>query len=279
MLVIDIEKGNETRKGDVDLAQLTRCQKDAREGRYAEAMAGFIQWLAARYSELQKNWQEHFESYRGEAATALEGVDFHGRLPEVIANLAIGWRYFLDYASDRHALTKEEAESWWPKGWAALIEAAKAQIHYRADENPAVRFLSVLGSAVASGRAHIANEKGNAPVDPEAWGWRLTEQLWRPQGDRVGWVKEGHVYLNPDAAMQVVQRFANETGESIPITSETLGKQLKAKALLASTDETRGTLYVRRTLERRQYNVLHVKWEAFAAEDCQVACQADVSAT
>ena len=137
----------------------------------------------------------------------------------------------------------------------------------------------MLASAVASGRAHIANEKGDRPGGAEAWGWRLTDQLWRPQGDRVGWVKEGRVYLNPDAAMQVVLRFANETGESIPITSETLGRQLKAKVLLASTDETRETLYVRRTLEGRQHNVLHVKWGERPEETCQVACQADVSAT
>ena len=263
----------------MDLEQLTICQKDAREGRYTGAMAGFVQWLAKRYLEVQKNWREQFEGYRCDATAALAAVDFHGRLPEVIANLAMGWRYFLDYATASNALTAQEAESWWNTGWAALIEAAKAQVHYRADENPAVRFLSVLASAIAGGRAHVANEKGDAPVDAEAWGWRQLDD-WRPQGDRVGWVKEGQVYLNPDAAMLVVQRFANETGEAIPITSEILAKRLRDKGLLASTDEARGTLYVRRTLERvKDRKVLHVRWETSADADCQVGCQADVSVT
>ena len=34
-----------------DWAVLTGCQEDAREGRYAQAMAGFLAWLAPRYEE------------------------------------------------------------------------------------------------------------------------------------------------------------------------------------------------------------------------------------
>jgi hypothetical protein len=135
-----------------------------------------------------------------------------------------------------------------------------------------------LESAIVAGKAHIADEKGDAPDNPEAWGWRIIEQFWRPQGDRVGWVKEGQVYLDADAAMVVVQRFANDTGESIPITPETLSKRLNQKGLLSSTDEARGTLYIRRTLEGRSRNVLHVKWDT-TDEDCQVACQENGSAT
>ncbi len=269
MLVVDVENG------DVDLQRLTVCQKNAQDGCYAESMAGFVQWLAKGYSTLQKNWRGEFEGLRDQASSALTEVNVHGRLPEVIANLAMGWRYFLDYATDCMALTKEEADAWWNTGWAALIEAAKKQTHYRADENPAVRFLKLLESAIVAGKAHIADEKGDAPDDPEAWGWRLIEQFWRSQGDRVGWVKEGQVYLDPDAAMVVVQRFANETGEAIPVTSETLAKRLKQKGLLASTDEARGTLCLRRKLEGRNHNVLHVKWD----EDCRVDCQENGSGT
>jgi len=59
--------------------------------------------------------------------------------------------------------------------------------------------------------------------------------------------------------MLVVQRFANETGEAIPITSQTLPKQLKTKGQLVSTDEARGTLNIRRRLEGQDRKVLHVK--------------------
>ena len=271
MLVVDVERG------DVDLPRLTVCQKTADDGRYAEAMSGFVQWLAKGYSTLQQNWREEFEGLRDQAKSALAEVNAHSRLPEVIANHAMGWRYFLDYASDSNALAKEEAEGWWNTGWAALIEAAKKQAHYRADENPAVRFLKLLESAIVAGKAHIADEKGNAPDNPEAWGWRPLAERWLPQGDRVGWAKEGQVYLDSNAAMVVVQRFANETGESIPVTSETLPKKLKQKGLLASTDEARGTLYLRRKLEGRSHNVLHVKWDT-TDEDCQVGCQENGSA-
>lgn len=276
MFIVDVEKGEAGTGGDVNWDYLTECQKLAREGLYAESMAGFVQWLAKRYAAMQANWRQMFEDYRKQAKDELGGIDTHSRLPEAIANLALGWRYFLDYAVDSNAMEERESKEWWVTGWVALIEAAKAQAHYRTNDNPAVRFLSLLQSAVAAGKAHLADEKGSAPENETAWGWREGDQAWRPQGDRVGWVKEKQVYLNPDNAMLVVQRYANESGESIPLTAEMLPKQLKTKGLLASTDETRGTLYIRRSLEGKNRKVLHIKWED---EECQVDCQANVSTT
>lgn len=276
MFIVDVEKGESGTDGDVNWDCLTGCQKQAREGMYAKSMAGFVQWLAGRYVAMQRDWRQQFEEYRKQAKTELAGLDAHSRLPEAIANLAMGWRYFLDYAVDSNAMEQQESEEWWVTGWVALIEAAKAQAHYRTNENPAVRFINLLQSAIVAGKAHLADEKGNAPQNETSWGWREGEQTWRPQGDRVGWVKGKHVYLNPNNAMLVVQRFANETGESIPLTAETLPKQLKTKGLLASTDKGRGTLCIRRTLEGKNREVLHIKWDD---EDCQVDCQANVSGT
>jgi hypothetical protein len=40
----------ELAKGCIDATHLSACQKDAEEGAYAEAMGGFVQWLAGRYN-------------------------------------------------------------------------------------------------------------------------------------------------------------------------------------------------------------------------------------
>src|SRR5262249_23157262 len=40
-------------EGDIQVASLTKCQRDAAEGLYAAAMAGYLRWLAGRYGEVR----------------------------------------------------------------------------------------------------------------------------------------------------------------------------------------------------------------------------------
>src|SRR5262249_26807683 len=39
-------------KSDVDWVRMTACQEHAAQGRYAEALSGFIQWLASSYDNM-----------------------------------------------------------------------------------------------------------------------------------------------------------------------------------------------------------------------------------
>jgi hypothetical protein len=256
MLVIEIHRNPDDLKWD----KLTECQKAAREGGYAAALSGFLQWLAPRYGTVKDTLREPIESLRLKATEALAGVDAHKRLPEIIANLGVGLRYFLDYAYESGALSEAQTEKFWNEGWATLCEAGKAQVYVRAENNPALRFITLLNSAISAGRAHLANEKGGPPETPEAFGWRSTD--WngpRPQGDRVGWVKDGEIYIDPEVANAVVQKLATETGDSIPADVAEIKKHLRNKGCLASVDEKRKTINIRRTLEGSVKNVLHLR--------------------
>jgi len=121
---------------------------------------------------------------------------------------------------------------------------------------------------LASGRAHLARQDGDEPRSPEAWGWRSVtvgagqyeRAEWRPSGERVGWVDNDghHLYLEPDAAYTVAQRLARDGGDTLPVTPQILWKRLKERRLLASVDEKRQTLKIRRTFQRQQHDVLHL---------------------
>ena len=139
---------------------------------------------------------------------------------------------------------------------------------------PARRFIELTVSVLASGRAHIASSSGDHPEDsPQAWGWRevivgtgdYERAEWRPQGNRIGWLHDHDgerddvdVYLDPNAAYAAAQTLGREIGDQLTVTPQTLRKRLNERGLLASTDQTRKTLTVRRTLEGQRRDVLHL---------------------
>ena len=95
------------------------------------------------------------------------------------------------------------------------------------------------------------------PDQPERWGWRCTDSGWYPAGIRIGWIDLDDVYLEPDLSYEVAQKQAGN--ERIPLTERTLHSRLNERGLLASIDTARETLKVRRTLEGRGREVLHLK--------------------
>jgi hypothetical protein len=256
-------------KRDLDWDRMTDCQTDAHNGLYAEALAGFVQWLARRYDQVQKDLKTEMtrrrQSARGSATT-------HRRIPTIVANLMVGLDYWLQYAQDAGALTDGEADHLWDRARIAFDEAAKAQRQHQEASEPTQRFLELLIAAIASGQAHIASMEGTEPLDWEAWGWRTFEvgvggsprSDYRPQGARIGWMDGDDVYLEPEASYQAAQRLARDGGEPITVGSKTLHKRLHEKGLLASTEPERHKLTIRRTVERQRRAVLHLTTALFS---------------
>jgi len=247
MLVLELAPGQ------LNWQHLSGCQKDAANGLYAQAMASFVQWLATRYEKLCSELKEEHAVLREAASTNTQ----HRRTPGIIADLALGLKYFLLFANEVGALSEAEAEGLWMQGWRALGEAAAAQFQHQAAGEPTRRFRELLSAAVASGRAHLAGTEGYEPTSPGAWGWRLSWEEWRPQGERVGWTTGEDLYLEPEAAFAVAQRQGRDSGDPLTITGKTLRRRLHERGLLASTDDKRQVLTVRHTLDGSRRNVLH----------------------
>jgi hypothetical protein len=250
--------------GDLHWERLTGCQSAAGSGLYAIAMSGYIRWLAGRYEDLRESLKEEHALLRRAAGASGQ----HRRTPGIIADLALGLRYFLLFAHESGAIDSEKARELWTRGWRALGEAASGQSQHQAAGEPTRRFRELLSAAVASGRAHVANPEGGEPEVPEAWGWRrasvgsgdFEREEWRPQGERVGWLEVEDLYLEPDAALAAVQKQGRDSGEPLAVMGRTLRKRLHEHGLLLSTGkerEGRDTLTVRHTLEGSRKSVLH----------------------
>src|SRR5262249_22725913 len=120
---------------------LSAMQRDAAEGRYALALAGFIRWLAPRLDAIRQGMNNQLAALR-DALAAMPGT--HARTPGIIANLALGLRMMLEYATEAGAITEPERARLWQEGWVALAEAGADQTAQAADAEPAGRFLRLL---------------------------------------------------------------------------------------------------------------------------------------
>jgi len=253
----------EFRKGDVDVPALTACQADATGGLYASAMAGYVRWLASRYEEVSAHLSDELRALR--AAATRPGM--HPRTPDITANVALGLRYFIAFARNVDALTDTEAEALWERGWTALTEVAAQQAAHIGAAEPAGLFLRLLSAAITSGRAYVEAPDGGGPANPQTWGWREKRGEWQPQGNLVGWLDGEQLYLQPDASFAAAQAVGKATGEEITVTPTTLSKRLHDRKLLASVEEERGRLKVRRMLAGTRRAVLHLRAESLTGGD------------
>jgi hypothetical protein len=247
--------------GELVWSRLCACQREATAGRYAEALAGFVRWLAPRYAAVRDGLRAEAAALRGRACA--EGL--HARTPGIVADLAVGWRHWLDYALAVGAIGAAEREALDRRVWAALQEAGANQSEHLAAAEPCGLFLRLLAGALASGRAHCAGPDGDAPAASAAWGWRATGDSWAPLGRCVGWVDGADLYLEPEAAFAEAQELARHQGDSLPVSPRTLWRRLRERGLLASWDDARQRHTVRRRLgghERRE--VLHLRADALS---------------
>ncbi|MBK8202396.1 MAG: DUF3854 domain-containing protein [Bdellovibrionales bacterium] len=243
----------EFNEDDLNFDLLTGAQKSAEEGGFARAMTGYIQWLAARVPELRKEMGERHHQLRREFSVS----GTHKRAPEIAAGLMMAFEIFLRFAHEQKAITKEHSAELHQKMEAALSSAIEAQQIFQASEDPSIRFLSLIGGALVSGRAHLADARsGLAPEDASRFGWQLesstfagnssqVHETYSPLGARIGWVSETELMLDPDSAFAIAQNLARDQKNELSISEMTLWKQLAEKGFIIK-GERRNT--IRRTI-------------------------------
>jgi len=232
--------------GDVDKAKLTECQAAAATGNFARTMSAYLQWLAPRYGSLKMQMAKRIEKLR--AAANSKGQ--HGRTPTITANLMFGLRCFLQFCVNVGAVTEGEAARIHDDASQALQEAAAAQTRGIKAEEPAHRFLELLGAAILRGDAHLAPlNASNSCIDGGDEGYEPKKL----KSKFIGWENEKFVYLEPDSAFAVAHQLAAQQGESFPLNLKTLGKRLQERHFLAEHNKDRNTFQC--TIAGRRHRV------------------------
>jgi hypothetical protein len=255
--------------GDLVWAELTARQAEAAAGRYAQALAGYVRWLAANYQEVRDGLRAQAAAVRGR----LKFPGAHGRVPGLVADLLVGWKHWLDFALAAGAITEEDRKALKKRVWKALSEAAREQAAHGQDAEPCLRFLRLLAGLLASGGCHCTTTLGCAPGDPEVWGWRGSQTVtrdgsttrWDPQGPCVGWLEGSDLFLEPEASYAAVQKLARDQGDSLGVSARTLWRRMGEGKHLASRDETRQRMTVRKMIGSQRREVIHIAQKALCA--------------
>ena len=122
---------------------------------------------------------------------------------------------------------------------------------------PATASLS-CSRAVQSGRAYVANLKGECPdlALPNAYGWHRADSSITPSfaAHKIGWVEGQSLYLLPAAAIKVAEDMLGRTEDQLSLSGTNLGRQLLEQKYLVSTGlhTTQKRILVRKTVEDKQ---------------------------
>lgn len=112
----------------------------------------------------------------------------------------------------------------------------------------------------------MARPAGGCPLHPEMWGWQEAGEKMLAKGDRIGWLDDEDLFLDPEASYKAVQQYARAAGEPLPVTSQTLRRRLFEKGLLLSVDRRRNRFVVRRTIKGERRAVLHLHRDSVVQE-------------
>lgn len=91
------------------------------------------------------------------------------------------------------------------------------------------------------------------------------QEEWRPNGERLGWIRGDDLWLEPESAFAAAQKLARDQGTSILVKQRTLWKRLAEQGLLASRASARGTNTIRRTTAGMRRDLLHLRTSTLAA--------------
>ena len=233
-------------------------------GRFAESMAGYLQWLAPKLDSLKDSLSDKKTEYR-KRASKLKAT--HGRLPDAVGSMMVGIEMFLNYASDSGAIPSAEINNFLADAWNCISEAAARQDDIQKGECPVHQYFHYLKSAFQSGKCHLKSKTDGVPDHPELFGWQSIQDSngvvdYKCRGEEVGWEVNGNIYLTSEAAYNVCEAMAKRHGSSLSIGPKTMNKRLKEHGRLVISPEVSGSTK-QVSINGTARNVLHIDLKEF----------------
>jgi hypothetical protein len=239
-------------RGSVRLPALSAAQRSGRSGQLAQSMSGYVAFLAKDNRIGQLDVKAERQSIIEELLSETSLRDAKGVHPRGAMNLAdmlLGWRFFLTYAAEAGALAAKAVAGLWKHGRDVLANQLTSQSTRQIAASASDIFLRFVRQLIQSQHAHLTLKSGKKPKDPARFGYRDTSTatgavpFWAPSPACIGFVDEdsGEAFLYPDVAFGEVQRLGHDTGSPIEFQLDTVKDQLLERKLLIPDDRGDGT--------------------------------------
>lgn len=261
----------------LDLKHLTAAARISKQGKYAEALSGYIAWLAEHYDEWQGSLADNVDEHR----QYFEAAGQHARASTNSAQLAVGMHWFLRFAEDCDAIdafhvrhVKEVVQN-------TLSSLTKLQSQYQlgsADE--IAKFMNLLRLVFHKKQAHLLPSDSHYISNPHLWGWKPVPGCnHKPCGPQIGWAggkdafnnsTDSELYLLPDLVYQACQKAAPVAESQLQIRPRPLWKLLNDTGHLVTTDmQSRNTRPIRKQFAGQRFEVLHLRKDSIYEADAE----------
>ena len=206
----------ELKDGDVNLAYLTDYQEEAAQGVYRRTMYAYTEWLKRRFicdddheEKFVKRLRELYDFYRSDFLS--HGVKCHGRLPEIVACLMIGMRFFLYFLKENGVIFQDGKDEEIKNFSDLLLRVAAQQAVDIEYEKPANIFVRKLYALMESG--DVVLKKKGSPGD-------YTPSFFS------GIVNSDYLMIHLDSVFPLIKKLCNDSGEAFPYTKNSIMKAL-----------------------------------------------------
>ena len=230
----------ELKRGELDKEKLTILQAKADE--LSAAMTAYTEWLGPQIDSLATGFRHSFEELRAAACQNSE----HGRIPETVAWMQLGFSAFLRFAVESGAITQEKADKYSGECWTILNKLAADQSRNVQEDRPANKFIESLRDMLTS---------------KEVWVRHISEMDSAPHdGQFIGWEDSDNYLLIPGETFKQVARFAQAQGSRFPVGDRRLWAHLASEGLIETfTDDKRTYNTVMKKIGSERKRVLTLK--------------------
>ncbi|WP_374030003.1 hypothetical protein [Bdellovibrio bacteriovorus] len=244
--------------GQITTDVLDVAQAAARAGLFVSLQKRYLQYLAKQQLEAQTVREE-----RSVLAAKFNGLGGHARLPENLANYALGWKYFFDFLVKASAVTKQEAELRMETVFTELRDLGRQQLKFIKTADAVEDFFAHLRYSMTVGQSFMADKNGGKPANFQHLGWRKIAETNTPvdwvtsaHATKIGWhcTEEGF-YLDWETAYRQAQKAAASVGGSLKTSSNILKKRI-SEAGFSMKNELEQKDRLRRVIEGETKRVL-----------------------
>lgn len=216
----------ELKDGDVDLDNLSAYQSEAEKGGLRRCMHAYTEYLKSFYLSTEADEKEFISNLKSRFINARNDFikahpDCHGRIPEAVACLKIGFDFYLEFMEENFMSNPIKSDELRQEFLKIIYAQAAAQSKSVTSDKPSHIFIQKLYSLLESGQAYVMPRTGQ----------------YEPSGGAfVGWEDENYYYLNCDSALKAVKKLCDEEGTRFTITLRGLLKSLAEEGLIELTN-------------------------------------------